>query len=323
LAWLPYSFPPAIELALTQRPDGTWNDAMLAVPSARAQGSEGVGTIQAIRRLLEYGWAKDSPPLSLARRTLFRLLAEDDDPAFLYELGGKGKVDEDWARFGRQILREAAAATLAQAGYEHDPRLRGAARRILDRIADFLASPIAEKPWVRVGNKQVLAAEAAPPSIYALHMLAHLPLVRTENYAAIEAIYNWVTHPLPRQEPVQIVGKKLVDVHHLVLGDVLPHRNAVDADVPFAVMWLELAARLGFLKEQETWGRLFDRFLDDRDRSGVWHPHKGMAMAKTHNPYVWSAYPLEAMSAGDERWADITFRLGLIARLAGRSIELV
>jgi hypothetical protein len=296
---------------------------MLAVPSARANGAEGVGTIQAIRRLLECGWAKDSPPLALSRRVLFRILAEDNDPALLFEFGGKSRIDDESARFARQIMREAAAATLAQAGYSDDPRLRGAARRILDRIADFLASPVAEKPWVRVGNKQVLAPEAAPPSIYALHMLAYLPLVRTENYASMQAVYEWITRPLPRQDPVQLVGKKLIPVPHLVLGDALPHRNAVDGDVPFAVLWLELAARLGFLQQQDTWAKFLDRFLDDRDRAGVWHPHKGLAMAKSSNPYAWAAYPIESTSIGDERWTDISFRVGLIARLAGRTIDLI
>jgi hypothetical protein len=296
---------------------------MLAMPSARGNGIDGVGTIQAIRRLLEWGWSKDSPPLLLARRLLFRLLAEDDDPAFLFELGSRSKPDDDAARFGRQLLREAAAATLAQAGYDDDPRLRGAARRILDRVADFLDSPLAEKPWVRVGNKQVLAPEASPPSIYTLHMLSHLPLVRTENYGVVEALFQWISRDLPRQEQVQLVGKKLVDVPHLVLGDQLPHRNALEADVPAAVAWLELMARLGFLRRQEHWAKLFDRFLDDRDRDGVWHPHKGMAMPRSSDPYVWPMYPLEAPGAGDERWTDITFRLGLIARLAGREIELI
>jgi hypothetical protein len=322
-SWIPYAFAPAIELMLAQSPDGTWNNALLTTPKGH-EGVESVGTIHAIRRLLEYGWDKNSPPLVLARRVLFRLLAEDDDPAYLFELAPpRGKPDEDHSRFYRQLVREAAAATLAQAGYEDDPRLRGAARRILDRTAEFLASPLAEKPWIRVGNKQVLAPEAAPPSIYTLHMLAHLPLVRTENYAAVDALYNWISHPMPRQEAVQLVGKKLVEVPHLVLGDQLMHRNALEDDVAAGMAWLELVTRLGFLRRQENWSKMFERLLDDRDRSGVWHPHKGMAHPKSQNPYVWPSYPLEIPSVGEERWTDFTFRLGLIARLAGRTIELI
>lgn len=319
---LPYSYKPALTLALQQRLDGTWNQAMLALPSTRSESFEGVGTINAVRRLLEYGWAKDSPPLLHARRVLFRLLAEDNDPDFLYELGAKS-TDEDLVRRGRAILREAAGAALAQAGYEDDPRLRGVARRVLERIANFLRSPLGQKPWIRVGNQHVLANEAAPPSMYALVMFAYMPLFRTEHHEAMDRLYHFLIQPLPRQEALQLCGRKVMPQPHLVLGDMLPNRNAADADVPSAIIWLELMARLGFLRRNENWSRLFDRFVDDRDEEGVWHPHKGMAAVRSTNPFVWASYPLENALSGDERWADATFRLGLIARLLGRQIETV
>ena len=320
---LPYTYRPALLLALLQSADGTWSHTMLTVPSARATHFEGVGTITAVRRLLEYGWDKDSPPLLQARRVLFRLLAEDDDPEFLYEFGGRAAPDEDLVHRGRGILREAAAAALAQAGYGGDPRLRGAARRILDRINTFLRSPLAAKPWMRVGNRHVLAPDAAPPSIYALNMLAHMPLFCTEHAEVMDRIYAFITQPLPRQEIVQLLGRRVAAQHHLVLGDHLPHRNAADADVVSALSWLELMARLGFLRLNDNWSKLFDRFLDDRDADGVWHPHKGLQAVRSTNPFVWPMYPLEADLAGEERWTDVTFRLGLIARLAGRSIEVI
>lgn len=323
VAALPFTHRPALLLAVQQAPDGMWGGSMLSVPSSRAEHFEGVGTIPAVRRLIEYGWNKDTPPLVHARRILFRLLAEDDDPSFLFELGGKHARDEESVRRGRALLREAAAATLAQAGYEGDPRLRGAARRILTRMADYLRSPLAQKPFIRQGNQHMLAAEACPPSIFAVTMLAYMPLFRAEHHREMDALYQHLTQPQPRQEAVQLCGKLVLPVPHLVLGDFLPHRNAVDADVPFALYWLELMARLGYLKRNENWSRMFERFLEDRDREGVWHPHKGMAVAKSHSPYVWPVYPLETQVAGEERWTDITFRLGLIARLSGRVIEIV
>ena len=319
---LPYTYRPALSLAIQQRLDGTWNNAMLAMPTSRSDNFEGVGTINAVRRLLEYGWEKDSPPLLHARRVLFRLLAEDNDPDFLYELGPKSS-DEDLVKRGRAILREAAGAALAQAGYEDDPRLRGVARRVLERVLGFLRSPLAQKPWVRVGNQHVLAQEAAPPSMYALVMFAYMPLFRTEHHEAMDRLYHFLTQPLPRQEPLQLCGKKVVAQPHLVLGDQLPNRNAADADVPSAIIWLELMARLGFLRRNDNWSKLFDRFLDDRDEQGVWHPHKGMAAVRSTNPFVWPSYPLEGALSGDERWTDATFRLGLIARILGRPIEPV
>jgi hypothetical protein len=48
-----------------------------------------------------------------------------------------------------------------------------------------------------------------------------------------------------------------------------------------------------------------------------------MAAARSGNPFVWPSYPLESSLAGDERWTDVTFRLGLIGRLSGRGIDVV
>jgi len=327
IGWLPYVFPPALRIALTQHPDGTWNRSMLTIPGKNNANFSNVGTIPAVRRLLEYGWDRESPPLALARRALFRLLAEDNDPAFLYELGAKAK-DDAAVRRGRLLLREAAAAALAHAGYEADPRLRGAARRIIERIDAYLNSPLAEKPWMRVGNVHVLAPEATPPSFHALTMLAHMPIFRQENYSEVERIYAYISQPHPRQDQMQLVGKKIIEQPHFVLGDRLPHRNAVEADIPFALMWLETMARLGFLRRNENWLKMYERFEDDRDRSGVWHQHKGSDIPTSTNPRVWPMFPLEDFTSGSVKgtaaaWADVTFRIGLIGKLIGREIELI
>ena len=86
---------------------------------------------------------------------------------------------------------------------------------------------------------------------------------------------------------------------------------------------LELMARLQFLRRNDGWVSLFDRFLDDRDRDFVWHPHRGSAKPHSTNPDVWALFPLDDGSQGEDRWSDVTFRLGLIARLSGRPIEPV
>jgi hypothetical protein len=325
VAALPFTHRPAVLLAVQQGSDGTWTGGMLSLPPAEAQHFERIGTIPAVRHLLELGWSKDTPPLVRARRALFRLLAEDEDPSYLYELADTTDSDDEEAvRRGRMTLREAAAAALAQAGYEGDPRLRGAARRILNRLADYLRSPLAQKPFIRQGNQHMLAAEAMPPSYYAIMMLAHMPLFRAEHHREMDALYAHLSQPHPRQEAVQLVGNRAVPVPHLVLGDLLPHRNAVDADVAFAIHWLELMARLGFLRRNENWSKMFERFLEDRDREGVWHPHKGMAaVPRSENPFAWPTYPLESKLEGEDRWTDFTFRLGLIARLSGRQIDII
>lgn len=323
-ALLPYAYEPALLLAVLQEPDGTWSHSMLTVPSSRAESFQGVGTIPAVRRLLEYGWSRESPPLVQARRVLFRLLAEDEDPAYLFELGPKGKALDPLAvRHGRALLREAAAATLAQAGYENDPRLRGAARRLVERVDGFLRSPLAAKPFVRAGNVHVLAPEAVPPSAYTLVMLAFMPLFRSEHYHVMERLFAYLSQPQPRQAPASLVAKKIVPEPHLLLGDPLPSRNAVDADIPAALFWLELFARLGFLRRHEGWTRLYERLLDDRDEIGVWHAARKGLVVRSSNPVVWPFFPLDPHPSAEEIQAEVTFRLGLIARQLGRPVNVV
>jgi hypothetical protein len=154
-------------------------------------------------------------------------------------------------------------------------------------------------------------------------MLAYMPIFRHEHFSEVERIYDWITQPLPRQEAIQLFGKKMVPQPHLIMGDVLPHRNAVDADVPFALMWLETMARLNFLRRNDGWMKLYERFVDDRDRTGVWHPHKGTDRPVTTSPWAWSTFPLDDGAGQESKWADVTFRIGLIGRLLGREIELI
>ena len=64
---------------------------------------------------------------------------------------------------------------------------------------------------MRVGNVHVLAPEATPPSFHALTMLAHMPIFRHENYSEVERIYAYISQPHPRQDQVQLVGKKIIE----------------------------------------------------------------------------------------------------------------
>jgi hypothetical protein len=321
LARVPFASKMGWHLLLMQDSDGSWPGGMLTVP--KSGELPGVGTILAYRRLIELGWDPESPALATTKRLLFRLLAEDNDPAYLAELGPTA-TDEDLVKRGRLMLREAAAAALATAGYESDPRLRGAARRLTDRVGAYLRSPLATKPWLRLGNQHVLAAEVAAPSFHTLLMLAHMPQFRSEHHEVMDRLFTYLTQPWPRQQAVQQVGAHLIEQPHLALGDFLPTRNVMDADMPSSLAWLEIMARLGFLKKHEGWLRLLDRLLDDRDRKGIWHPPRSVVMPEQVPSWSWPVMPLSAHDGlADSASIDVTFRLGLIARLAGRPIEVI
>jgi hypothetical protein len=309
-------------LAVSQAAGGSWNNAMLTLPK-EANTINGVGTLHAVRRLLEYGWDMDTPPLHQARRLLFRLLALDEDPTFAFELVPKQGASLEEVTRARALLREAAAAVLAQASYNKDPRVRGAATRVALRVHEFLKSPLAESPLIRVGNQHVLSPEASPPSFWFLHMLAHMPLFRTEHFELMDRLSSYLAVLPPRTPPTIAVERDVIPMPHLVLGDPLPTLQTAMADLPWTLTWLELVARLGFLQKNETWYGIFDKLLAQRDADGVWRSRKGTAIQPSDNPYTWAVYPLEEDFNDDRRWVDVTFRLGLIARLAGRPIELM
>lgn len=321
---VPYGSRIGWHLLATQESDGTWPGGVLSVP--KGAGVAGVGTIPAYRRLLELGWDPEAPGMSATKRLLFRLLAEDDDPTYLAELRPEGD-DEDLVLRGRLLLREAAAAALAQAGYEADPRLRGAARRLVARVEVFFKSPLAQKPWVRIGNQHVLPPEVAAPSFHLLLMLGHMPQFRSEHSEFMERLFTYLTQPWPRQVAIQQVGAHLIEQPQLVLGDFLATRSALDGDMPSALAWLEAMARIGFLGRHEGWVKLLDRTLDDRDRRKVWSPPRSVVMPEQVPVWAWPVLPLSDVAPGAETTAgfsvDVTFRLALIARLAGRTLDLV
>lgn len=320
---LRYHSPTALQLAVTQSAGGTWNDSMLSTPEGKGSRIERIGTIHAVRRLLEYGWDMETPPLYQARRLLFRLLALDEDAAFAYELVPRRGASPEAVSRARALLREAAAAVLAQSSYNKDPRVRGAAMRVTQRVYDFLKTPLAESPLVRAGNHHVLSPEASPPSFWFLLMLAHMPLFRTEHFELMDRLSSYLAAPPPRTPPAISVDRDVIPMPHLLLGDPLPTIQAATADLPWALTWLELAARLGFLQKNEIWNGILEKLLAQRDADGVWRSRKGAVVPPSTNTFTWSIYPLEEELEGERRWTDITFRLGLIARLAGRPIELV
>ncbi len=310
----------AIRCAVTMHLDGTWGGRLFPLPGAAPH----TATFSAFRHLLECGWDRESPPLAISRRFLFRLLAMDEEPTMLYELAETTQGNKELAKRIRANVRVEAAALLAQAGYERDPRVRGAAIRANQRVMDYLRSPLAAKPWIRVGNKQVLAPEAAPPTMSFLRMAAFMPELRTEYHMGMELLGRHLMQPEPRQEPVQQIDGLLVPVPHAVLGDRLPHRNALEADVPAALHWLEIMVRLGVFRRHEPWIKMFERFVESADRYGVWHPMKGDAMPATTAPDLIGWFPLEEQSTeGERRWSDVTLRVSLIAKLIGRDLNLV
>jgi hypothetical protein len=110
---------------------------------------------------------------------------------------------------------------------------------------------------------------------------------------------------------------------HLLLGDPIEaDAKGTPKDLPLALYYVELLARIGALHTAPVATKVLARLLKDCDESGVWAP-KGLRSApKPLNKLTYHWYPLHLEAAtAEDRQMDVTFRLALIAKLLGWSVD--
>lgn len=308
-------FKTVTQIGKKQRADGTWGGKMLT-PG---------GTIEQYRRLIELGVPEGDRSVQVANRLLFRILSRDPDPALNFEYKKDSKGDEGYAEWARGLLREAATAALVEAKQNRDPRVRGAAKRIIDTVVDYLRSDLADDPFIKVGSKTVLHPEAVPPTRYSVAMMANMPTLQRERAGFVERLTAYITQPYKKKAFWVQAGSKTVKSGDLILGNPLDaDASGKPKDLPFALHWLELLARLGFLHSSESAVKVLARLLGDCDEEGVWSP-KGLRSAPSGSTgFTDHMFPLEADSkTAERRRTDVTFRLSLIAKLAGLELDYI
>jgi hypothetical protein len=282
-----------------------------------------VGTIPQYRRLLQLEWPRAARPFKLADRVLFRLLSRDEDPALLFELQKSVKSDPEAETWARDVMREAASAALAEAGYGDDPRLRGAGHKIASAISQFLRSPLAEKPLVKFGKQMALHPEAHPPSWYSVAMLAAMPNLQRERAGFTERLGHYLAQPEPKKAFVIQVGKKTLRPQHLILGDPIEaDAKGLPKDLPLALHYIELMARMGALEWALVATKVLGRLLKDCDEVGVWRPKNLRSLPKAGNRITYHCYPLHLETkTPEDKSVDVTFRLALIAKSLGWTLS--
>jgi hypothetical protein len=313
----------ALGVVKKQKDNGIWGGNLLGLVTSAAQGIKDVGTIPQYRRLLQLEWPRTSRPFKLADRVLFRLLSRDEDPSLLFEFQKSVKSDPEAEAWARGIMREAASAALAEAGYADDPRLRGSGHKVANAISQFLRSQLAEKPFLKAGNQIALHPEAHPPSWYSVAMLASMPNLQRERAGFTERLGHYLAQPAPKKAFVIQVGKKTVRPQHLILGDPIDaDAKGVPKDIPLALHYIELLARMGALEWAPVATRVLGRLLKDCDELGVWRPKNLRSQPKPGNKITYHYYPLHLEAKTTEgREVDITFRLALIAKVLGWSLS--
>ena len=316
---------PAAAVVKKQKDTGVWAGNLLGLAASKATGVKDVGTIPQYRRLLQMGYHLTGRPFKLADRLLFRLLSRDDDPALLFEFRKMAAGDthaESWARW---VIREASCAALAEAGHIEDPRLRGSAHKVASAVSQFLRSTLSEKPFVKVAGKTILHPEAYPPSWYSVAMVASMPSLQRERAGFTERLGHYLAQPAPKKAYALHVGKKTVKPQHLLLGDPIEADGKGNAkDVPLALHYIELLAKIGALHTAPVATKVLCRLLKDSDENGVWHPKGLRSLPKGINKITYHSFPLATESKSHEsRQVDVTFRLALIAKHLGWQLEMV
>lgn len=319
------SYKGVTQITKKQRTNGLWGGNILGIAPSKTLGIKEIGSVSQYRRLIELGLPPTARPFQLANRTFFRLLSRDEDPKLLFEfekLAGEAPSLADWAR---QTMREAVTAALAQAGLESDPRVRGSAHRIATQLSEFLRSDLAEKPIARKGTKHILDPEAYPPTLYSIAMISFLPGLQRERATFVDRLQEYLTKAGPSKTFFVAFDKKTLKTTHYVLGDPIHNDSAGrPKDLPFALYWMELLARMNMLQASATAQRAFGRLLKDCNEDGVWEAKNLRSFPKSSSGFADFAFPLEvADRPAEARRADVTFRLAYIAKLAGLDLEYV
>lgn len=305
-----------------QKDTGVWGGNLLGLAASPKDGIKDVGTIPQYRRLLQLGLSKAARPYKLADRVLFRLLSRDDDPFLQFEFAKLAKDSQPAGEWAREHMREAAAA-LAEAGYIEDPRLRGAAHKIASSVSAFLRSPLAEKPYIRSGAKTILNPEAHPPTWYSVAMIAAMPNLQRERAGFTERLGQYLGTPMSKKAFVWQIGKRVHKPELLLLGDpIVADAKGNAKDVPLALHFIELLARISALHTNPVATKVLARLTSECDEQGVWRPKSLKAAPKATHKITYHTYPVHLESkAPDSRVVDVSFRLALIARLLGWPLE--
>lgn len=308
-----------------QQENGLWGENFLAYEPNPNREIDEVGTVAQYRRLVQLGVPNTTRPFRLADRLLFRVFSRDDDPLLLGEFEDAVEEDPRTGEWYRNLIRDGAAAALAEAGREDDPRLRGAAHKVVNAVSAFLRSPLVEDPLIKRSGGFQLHPEAAAPSWWSLAMLSSMPALQRERGGFLERLGQYLAQPVPDKSYMIPIGNRTMKPTHVLLGDPIElDSKGLLKDVPLALHYIELLAGLGQnqLLAAPNSVMAFQRLLEDVDVDGVWHPKNLRSQPKASSPVTYHCWPLTPDDGGlTARQADITFRLAKIATRLGWRLE--
>lgn len=306
-----------------QQETGLWAANYLAYLPSEKEGTTEVGTVAQYRRLVQLGVPNSTRPFRHADRLLFRTLSRDNDSLLYGEFADPAEDEPATAPIYRNLIRDGVCAALAEAGREEDPRLRGAAHKVVTAVSAFLRSDLSADPFIKRGGGWQLHPEATPPSWWSLAMIAAMPSLQRERGGFLDRLGQYLAQPMPERSYMIPIGSRTMKPLHVLLGDPIEvDSKGLTKDVPLALHYIELLAGMGQLPSASNATGALVRLLEDLDADGVWHPKNLRSQPKPGTPVTYHCWPLAPDDGGmTSRQADITFRLAKIAKRLGWQLE--
>jgi len=189
---------PAVRLQRIQRKDGTWGGVIHAGDPKKHQ----LSLENALLRLFEFGWNRDSKAVRTAAKTLRSFMTAKRDLKF-FEFAKVVKADEKRNLYYRWFLRILALALLIRAGYQ-DERNRLAVLELLDLTAGFVDNPLSRSPVEEIGTSlPLIRAEGWRrgypfiPDLYGMRVFAYSPWLLDGEMAKmrLKKIFDYVLSP--------------------------------------------------------------------------------------------------------------------------------
>src|SRR5258706_1472532 len=100
-----------------------------------------------------------------------------------------------------------------------------------------------------------------------------MPSLQRERAGFVERLCAFLAAPAPKRPYVILVGKRVAKPTTQLLGDPLVADSAGRTkDLPLALHWIELLARMGMLSSSQTAQRILGPLLSEGDANRVWNP---------------------------------------------------
>lgn len=271
------AYGPATLLQRRQRKDGTWGGKVHAADDRKSDNC----LENAVCRLFEYGWNRETKPIKAAAKTLRTFLTKKKDLKF-FEFQRVVKADPRREVYYRWFLRVLALGLLIRAGY-FDDRARLSVLELLDLTAGFVDDPVSRDPVEEIGASHPLIRPGAwregypfLPDIHITRVFAYSPWLLDGELAKmrLKKIYDYVLAETyqklaPGLGLVRTSKGSFVKGHGLVIRSQEHYQKQGRLDELLVVM--ELLARLGLINRYPALMANLEWLHSQQGRDGRWN----------------------------------------------------